>query len=782
MTRADCFYTGVARWTIRFRWLTIIGGVLLLVLFASAITDLRFSMHFRDMFSPVNPELIEYNEFVDEYLEPVNISFVVHAREGNVYTVETLHAIAELTESAWQLPFVNRVDSLSNYQHTWVEDDELIVAALVEDPDLLDVSRAAQIEAIATSELLVLNRLVSNDGRAAIVIANNAFSSNKFEDLEAAVLGARELANEIQSRHPQIKIALGGFSVVNFSTFTAAMYDMPRLIPAMLVLMLLVVWVGLRSASMTLGVFVVILASSIMTVGTAGLIGFQIDAITSLAPIIVMTLAVADSVHILLTMRGSLGDGLDKNAALIEAIRSNFAPIAITSLTTGLGFLSITAADAPPLQHLGYITAAGVMAAWAYSILVLPALISLLPVNSAMIRKGRVDRSMKFAAWLVISHYGKVLLICTLFVAGLAAAIPKLELNNQFAEYISPRMQSRQDLDFTRHFFSIDTLEYSVPAGSADGINNPEYLKRLDNFAAWLREQDGVESVYSISDIVKRLNQNLNAGDPDFYRIPDSAEAAAQYLLLYELSLPFGLDLNDRFNIDKSASRLTVSAQFPGTREGTALIENSRDWMQANLPEQMVAEPTGIYVMFAHMAKRNLEAMVGSTGLLLLAIGLIMALGLRSFSLGAMSLLPTCLPIVAALGIWALLVGEAGLSVSIVAAVSLGIIVDNAVHLMSKFVRAQRKNGLNAEQSLNHTFETVGVAIFYNTVILTAGFVMLMASVYRTNVEMGALTAIAIVTAFVLDFLMLPAMMLVMRDWAPRFTDKIIGQPSVPAR
>jgi len=330
-------------------------------------------------------------------------------------------------------------------------------------------------------------------------------------------------------------------------------------------------------------------------------------------------------------------------------------------------------------------------------------------------------------------------------------------------------------MDFSLLFFSFDTLEYSFHSGAENGINDPEYLANLEKFATWLRGHEQVEAVYSISDIVKRLNRDLHNDDPAYYRLPDNREEVAQYLLLYELSLPYGLDLNDRFNIDKSASRLSVTVRINGTNEGQKLVAEFDEWIRQNLPAQMQAQPTSIMVMFSHIAQRNIDAMLGSTVILLLVIGGVMMLALRSFWLGLLSLIPTILPIAVAMGIWALLVGKVGMSVSVIAAVSLGIIIDNAVHLISKFVRAQRDKGLDAEAALRYTYNSVGLAIFFNTVILAIGFLLLTASVYLINVQMGALTTISIVTAYFLDFLMLPALLLTLSEFAPKLLGKVMG-------
>jgi predicted RND superfamily exporter protein len=291
-------------------------------------------------------------------------------------------------------------------------------------------------------------------------------------------------------------------------------------------------------------------------------------------------------------------------------------------------------------------------------------------------------------------------------------------------------------------------------------VSEPEYLHKLDEFAAFLRKQPEVQHVYAFSDIMKRLNKNLHADDEQYYRIPGDRELSAQYLLLYEMSLPYGLDLNDRINIDKSATRVTATLRNVNSNQTKRFLAAADAWLQNNAPAYMNAKPTSAQVMFTYIAKRNVENMVGGTIAAVLAIALIMVLALRSVGLGLLSLVPNGLPILVTFGAWALLVGEVGFSVATVASISLGIVVDDTVHFLSKYLRARRERGLGAEDSIRYAFESVGTAIVVNTIILSVGFLVLTASTFKINADMGLLTSLAIVSALVLDFLLLPPLLL----------------------
>ena len=164
--------------------------------------------------------------------------------------------------------------------------------------------------------------------------------------------------------------------------------------------------------------------------------------------------------------------------------------------------------------------------------------------------------------------------------------------------------------------------------------------------------------------------------------------------------------------------------------------------------------------MFAYIAERNVENMITGTILAIVAISLIMVFALRSVALGVLSLVPNGLPILVTFGTWALLVGEVGFSVATVASISLGIIVDDTVHFLSKYVRARDERGLSTEDSIRYAFENVGMAIVVNTIILAIGFFVMTVSAFKPNFDMGLMTVIAIVFALVLDFLLLPALLL----------------------
>jgi hypothetical protein len=268
-----------------------------------------------------------------------------------------------------------------------------------------------------------------------------------------------------------------------------------------------------------------------------------------------------------------------------------------------------------------------------------------------------------------------------------------------------------------------------------------------------------VVNVYTITDTFKRLNKNMHGDDERWYRLPDQRNEAAQYLLLYEMSLPYGLDLNNQVNMDKSATRVSVVIKNVSAKDYIAFDERVMSWMLDNTP-QIASVGSSPTMMFSHISINNTTSILASTLLALTTISAILIVALRSFSVGVISLIPNLLPIGMAFGFWGLLNGKIGLGLSLVAATSLGIIVDDTVHFLSKYIRGRNQNRLDPSEAIRYAFTSVGDALAITSFALIIGFITLSFSVFKLNSDMGLLTAVTLALALLFDFLLLPAIIL----------------------
>lgn len=748
-----------AELVIRLRWLIIVASFASAGVLASGMQFFGLSTDYRVFFSEENPQLQAFESMQQIYTKDDSILFVLQPNDGNVFTAEVLAAVRELTEESWQLPFSRRVDSLTNFQHSYAEGDDLTVEDLVPAGSALTPERIAEIQAVALSEPLLINRLISPDSRTTGINVTLTLPGESEEEVPAAMAAARKTVEAFRAQHPDITVATTGLVALNNAFSEASIADISNLVPIMYGIIVAGLLIFLRSIAGTIATLLVVGLSAGAAMGLALWLGVRITPPSSIAPTIILTLAVADSIHLLVTLLHSLRHGASKREAIVESMRVNFHPIFLTSLTTAIGFFSLNFSDAPPFRDLGNITAAGVIAAWVYSVTFLPAFLAVIPLRAKPRAEERNDL-MQSLAEFVLRRRHFLLYGMSALVIALAVWIPRIELNDQFVNYFDSSIQFRSDTDFAMENLSgIYQIEFSLPAEAEGGISEPDYLAKVDEFSQWLRAQPGVVHVQTITDVFRRLNKNMHGDDPEWYRLPDERNMAAQYLLLFEMSLPYGLDLNNQINVDKSSLRFLATLENMTTRQARLLKQNAEAWIAQNIPAS-ATEATSPFVMFAYISERNIKSMLTGTGLALVLISLSLILALRSLKIGALSIIPNVIPAIMAFGFWGMLVGEIGLASSVIAATSLGIIVDDSVHFLSKYLRARREKGASPEDAVRYAFATVGRALWVTSAVLIAGFGTLALSAFELNQSLGLLTALAIFAALVADFLLLPPLLL----------------------
>jgi uncharacterized protein len=768
------------RWVVRNRWWVVLSALLVTLASGSGLTKLGLANDYRVFFSEDNPDLNAFEAVENIYTKNDNVLFIVKPRESDVFTAANLDVIRSLTEEAWQIPYSTRVDAITNFQHTWADGDELIVEDLVGrgeiTPDIV-----ARARSVALAEPLLVGRLIAPDASATGVNVRISLRGEAVDELSETVTYARGLAAEYSEAHPELEIQVAGLSMLNAAFAEAPLRDMPVVMPLMFLTLMGMIGLFLRSATgmaITLGV---IGFSTATVLGAAGHLGVFLDPTSASAPTIILTLAVADSVHILVTLLQSMRAGNKKLDALVESMRANIKPVFLTSLTTVVGFLTLNFSDSPPFRLLGNLTAVGVVLAWVFSMTLLPALVSILPMKQKRSSEGRLNGLFDRFSGMLVARYRPILAGMVVATAGLSIAVTTLEVNDHFIEYFSPRLEIRRASDF-----AIDNLTgfynatFSLEAGGPQEVSDPEYLATVDEFADWLDARPNVVNVNSFTRTMKRLNMNMHADDGAEYRLPTDQYLGAQYLLLYELSLPYGLDVNDQIDVDKSSLRVDVTYGDVDVKIVEDEVALAEAWLAANGTTSMKeARATGTPLMFAKITRRNIASMLLGTGLGFLLIAGILVVALKSLRLGVISLIPNVLPAAMAFGLWAMIVGQVGFAVSIVAGLSIGIVVDDTVHFLSKYQYARAT--MSAEDAVRYAFRMVGPAILGTTLIVAVGFAVLGLSTFRVTAYMGLLTSLTVVCALVVDFLLLPAILLAFdrkRATAPVGRAALVGAPA----
>ena len=744
-------------WILKYRVLILSLITALTLLGAAGAQFLYFDNDYRVFFGKENPQLKAFEKIQQTYTKIDNVNFAVQPVSGKANAPEVLLAVEELTEIAWQLPFSIRVDSLSNYQHTEVDGDDLIVRDLYFDANSMNADEQALVDSISTSEPALAGKIHDKQHRATSVNATIQMPGKSADEVSIVAAAAREMAAEIEAKH-NVKIRLGGVIFLNNAFLESSMQDMATLVPAMYIVILIVAYLLLRSVMATVLVLFVVVPSILVAMGIGGWMGIGLTPPSASAPTIITTLAVADSIHLLVSMFNRMRAGHSQRDSLLYSIRVNGKPIFLTSLTTALGFLSMNFSDSPPFHDLGNITAVGVMAAWIYSIVLLPILISFVPLKSKATLAKLDDKMGKLGVY-VASRYKSVLTISIIISVGVLSLIPLNEINDDFVKYFDESVQYRQDTDWiSKNLTGANQVQFSLPSGESNGVSDPAFIKKVSDFTAWAHNEPVVTHVQSISDTFKRLNRDLNAGDQAYYQVPETRELAAQYLLLYELSLPFGLDLNNQLDINKSSTQVIVTIDDMTTNELREWITRAETYLANELDLNLTA--VGPTVMFAYISERNIKSMLFGTLVAVFLISGVILIALRDVRLGIISLIPNLLPAALAFGLWGLFVGQVNMAVAVVAGMALGVVVDDSVHFLSKYQIARRELKLSANDAVISAFNVVGTALVVTTLILTAGFAILAQSTFGVNSYMAMLTGIALVIALIADMTLLPALLI----------------------
>tara|TARA_R110001592_G_scaffold52649_3_gene161231 strand:- start:10356 stop:12689 length:2334 start_codon:yes stop_codon:yes gene_type:complete len=760
---------GISQFILKHRFFIIFTSILIVILAALSLPNTKFSSDYRIYFSEDNPHLQAYEELQATFTKSDNVMFVIAPRDGQVFTQSTLAIIEQLTDMAWQLPYSIRVDSITNYQHTIAEDDDLIVDNLVRDSLKRTNDELNQAKNIALNEPSLAGKLISLSADVtAVNISIEMPGLDPSTETPEVAYAAYDIQSLLKEKYPDLEVYVTGQIIMDNTFKDAAIYDLTHIIPLafLIATLCIAIYMFMASGSVvtlfsgSLSILIIIVASILFAQGIASWLHIDITTASANAPTMILTLAIADSIHILASFFQQMQLGKTKAAAISESLRINQQPVFLTSITTIIGFLSLNFSDSPPFKDLGNIVAIGVFGAWLFSVFLLPALIMCLPFTVKE-KANNESRWTQVLANFVIRYAKKVLLVSILVMGFCIAFLPQNELNDIWIDYFDTSMKQRQSADFTRERLTgLGDISFIVSAKEGKSVTDPAYLEGLEKAAIWLRQQAEVQHVLSFSDVMKRLNKNLYGDVEEQYRLPENAELAAQYLLLYEMSLPFGLDLNNQVDITKTQTRLLGSLAKISTSELLDLQSRAIEWFAINIPELDFSHGASSDVMFAHIGQSNIISMLEGTFIALILISIVLGISLRSAYYGTISLLPNILPALVAFGIWGMTVAQIGLGLSVVFGMTLGIVVDYTVHFLSKFLRAKRENQLSTEDAIRYAFSTVGVALLVTTFILFANFSVLTISDFSMNADMGLMTAVTIVVALLVDFFFLPPLLL----------------------
>lgn len=760
VAQGDDLYSSLAQHLIRYRTAWFVLSIWCCVLAISGLRHIQFDADPERYFNNDNVHLSLLRQQQALYDSSENLILVLNVKEGELFSPANLVFLQALHDAASELPYVIRVDSLFSHQHSVNDDDTLLIRPFIEGFTEFSASRLQQLAIDARSDAAIRNRLVSASGElTALYLTARLPEEDIIRASRELYQAALTLTQTLELQHPNIQLLISGRIVNRAVTDQLAMDETLRLVPLMYGLIFTLLALLLRSLMAALVIAFITTLACLAALGLAMWCGIVLNLLSLTAGNIIITLSIAHCVHILLHFLQMYRTGSNKYAAVHETYRLNLQAITITSVTTAIGFASMNLSAMPPAHDLGSITAIGVMLAFVLSLTVLPFLLLLLPFSRQQAAPAYPD-VMAAAANIVIRWYKPLMAACLLLSLLMAGLLPINQINDRFTENIREPHEFRSDNALIDQYFGgLYQIQYSFAAPFGTTVASPQYMQALAQLTTWLREQPEVRSVFSYSDIVRRLHQLIS--EQESAAIPDDADLLAQYQLLLDMALSTE---QSRYYLtpDHSASKLVVALPAMDSQQLINLDKRINAYMQQHLPHDIQAEGTSLTLMWAYLGEEVLLSSLYSTLFALLLISTLLLVLFRSWRFGLISLIPNLLPAIIGYGWWALHSGILDLSQMMVLTLTIGIIVDDTVHFLSKYLQYRRYSNASVEEAIRYTFASAGSALLITTVVLVAGFALLGLSAFVPNANLGLLTAVILVAALLMDLVLLPALLLVL--------------------
>ena len=693
-----------------------------------------------------------------EFTHDSNILVVFISHEATGYTPETISAIRDFTDQAWDLPRVERVDSITNFQYSEASGDDLDVRDLVETDLPLTKANIARVQDIIGLEPRLLGMFVSENGRAMAVNIRANVRTDDLAGLAEIQAALQEQIDATLEQNPHLSAHLSGFIGVTFGWSNALEFDVAYLFTGSFIVIVLALCLFFRSIPLAAAALFITLLSVASAAGFTGWRDQAIQAPVAVGLLMVMLLAIADSIHVVQTVRRKLGMAMEHRAAVIEAVLFNFKAIVITSVTTAVGFLSFSFSSYEGVRLLGAFVAVGVMIACLLSLTILPFAVARIRVKPVSVNAGNQHEN-RIASAVLRWRWPLVLLVVP-SVVFCGIVINRTSVEDNIIDYMQPWQKIRQDIEIIEDELtgSID-LNFELNSGIEEGVADPEFMRQTDEFVTWVRSQPEVRWASSYTDIVKKLNQDMHGGDPEYYRLPEESALASQYLLLYELLLPMGIDLTHQINLDKSGTRVTLIVDDLASSRLMAFVDRTNNWLQDNGSKLNAEEPRGSLLLTMQLSMETIGVMVYGAALALGVIALILFFVFRAFIPGLLCVVSVIVPILLTYGVWALYAGVFDMAAAIALCMVVGIVVDNSVHFVTKFTQARSDQQLATHEAIIYTFNNIGRALVSNATAMSAGFCILIFSAFKSNATMGVITTLSMLSALIVTFTLLPALL-----------------------
>ncbi|SFV50853.1 Predicted exporter of the RND superfamily [hydrothermal vent metagenome] len=740
----------------KFRWLIAIGLPIVVLLLASNLKHLQMDGSYRIWFGEGSKILTEYDDFRSTFGNDDALVITIKDENG-IFNKKALQSIDNITQALWRTKYIARVDSITNYQYIHSnpnEPDDVIVEDFIQDIDKATPEYFANRKEIATNDPLIVDGFISADGTTTMISARLTPKVNDDSDKSMEIM---ELVDKIlapERERTGYKYWLNGGPPLNHAFITMGEGDATTFTPLIIILSMVLLLLLFRRVSGSLIPIGVVIFTFLTVLAVQVLLGYKLNNFTANLPVFIIAIGIADAVHIYSVWISNRKEGMGNYDAVLNSMQKNFLPIFLTSLTTAIGFATLTISKVVPVFTLGIATASGAILAFIISVVWMPSILLILKkkVKREVVKATVENKSIKYGAF-IIRNSKKIIAISSIAIVLLSIGLFQVKVDSNTIRYFDKSVEFRKSTEFMmENLTGPMTYEIVVDSKSKDGIKEPKFMRTVEQFYQdFQAKYSEARHISSLVDTVKRFNKVLNGSET----IPESRNLIAQYLLLYSLSLPQGMEINDKMDIHEQKLRVTAQMDIVDTSKDLEMLAYIEDWWDKT---EYSASIQGQTKMFAHMQKDVTDTLIYSLSLAIVLVSVVMLLIFRRVKLLWVFILPNILPVLLVVGLMGWLGIDIDIGVAISGAIIIGVAVDDTIHFLVKYFDA-RERGLTLEDSFDEVIRYAGRAIIFTTIILSMAFSIFAFSHFVPNQNFGIVTAFALVVALVIDLLLLPAIL-----------------------
>ncbi len=747
---------------------TVIIGVALALVALTLFTggNIPFDNSTERYFIPGDPALLEYNSLYENFgdNEYLIVGIEASASSTDVFSQDALDAVAKISEFLEFHPYVTQLRSLYNYQYIHADGDDLSTDYLIDDIYSLasDTEAVERVKAILAEEELAIGTLVTDDFRHTRIGARVEYSPDTSEVKVAVTQDLYRFIEEEILESSQYELHLSGYPLVNERFETVSSEDTAVLIPLMIVVMVLILFVSFRSLAAMLFPWMVITGGLLLLLELQYYIGIPHTTVDSAAlPATMIIIGVGISIHVMLEFFYACQRGECGKEAAVNTVRHLWLPAFFTAVTTSAGFLALSATRLQPLREFALLGSIGAILLFLFALTVLPALLSYvtaLPKGTAKVLQGGVVTRITDTLPNLTRRFRFPILIAGFFTVLFSIwSLPRVQIDTNYEKLFRPDSPTRMDIHYFDEVYNgMMTLDIILDSGSAEGIKEPAFLQDAEAIQAWLSQRETLGPVNSLVDYLKEINKALNRDNPDFYRLPESRELAAQLLLLYDSAGP-NEDLSDIVDFENRLTRLVIPVINMPASEMQEELDQIQEYMESNYAH-LDPVVTGTMALLTAQQIYTAEGMASSFLVALAVITFFFVVLFRSFKYGILSIIPSVIPIVLAAGVASTMGVFLDQSAVVVFAMTMGLAVDDAIHVMSRYLMSKNA-GLPTNESIKRAMNESGRAVLFTSMVLIFGFSVLIFGSFTTVINVGLFGSIIMSLALVGDLIFLPAIL-----------------------